>query len=72
MNGLFGWVAFALNVVGNLMLTGKTGAAGWLVRLLVNVLWIPYSLQTRAWALLANHLTFMTINVYGWWKWRFK
>ena len=31
--------------------------------------WLPYSWWTDAWALLANHVLFMGINCYGWWKW---
>lgn len=63
-----GWVALALNVWGNLELTGKT-TRGWIVRLACNGCWIPYAVATGAWALLANHLLFAAINVYGWRKW---
>lgn len=64
-----GWVALALNVWGNLALTGK-GAVGWIIRLASNACWIAYSIDTSAWALLANHSLFTGINVYGWAKWR--
>ena len=64
-----GWVAFALNVWGNMMLTTKT-RAGWAVRLVCNVCWLPYAVLTGAWALLANHVVFMGINVLGWVRWR--
>lgn len=63
-----GWLAFALNVWGNLALTAK-GASGWIIRLMCNICWLPYSVQTQAWALLGNHLLFMAINIYGWVKW---
>ena len=63
-----GWLAFALNVWGNMMLTTK-GVSGWIIRLACNVCWIPYSINTGAWALLANHALFMGINIYGWHKW---
>ena len=63
-----GWLAFALNVWGNLELTGKT-RRGWLVRLVCNACWMPYSIMTDAWPLLANHLLFALINVHGWRKW---
>lgn len=63
-----GWLAFALNVWGNLALTQK-GASGWIIRLMCNICWLPYSVHTQAWALLGNHLLFMAINIYGWVKW---
>jgi hypothetical protein len=63
-----GWLAFALNVWGNLALTSK-GVRGWIIRLACNVCWMPYSVHTEAWALLANHVLFAGINVYGWRKW---
>ena len=66
---VLGWVAAALNVLGNLMLTTK-GKKGWIVRIVCNVTWMPYGLYTRAWALIANHMLFVVINAYGWWKWR--
>lgn len=65
---LLGWLALALNVWGNLALTSK-GVRGWIIRLACNACWIPYSINTEAWALLANHMLFAGINVYGWRKW---
>lgn len=64
-----GWVAAVLNVWGNLALTTK-GIRGWIIRIACNLCWMPYGVYTRAWALLANHLLFVGINCYGWWKWR--
>ncbi len=66
---VLGWVAFALNVWGNLALTTK-GLRGWLIRIGSNICWMPYGIATSAWALSANHLLFAGINVYGWMKWR--
>lgn len=63
-----GWLALALNVWGNLRLTSK-GSAGWMIRLASNACWIVYSVDTAAWALLANHVLFAGINVYGWRRW---
>jgi hypothetical protein len=63
-----GWLAFALNVWGNLALTSM-GVRGWIIRLASNACWIGYSVETQAWALLVNHGLFAGINVYGWWKW---
>jgi len=66
---ILGWVALALNVWGNLALTSH-GPSGWIIRLACNACWIPYSVATSAWALLANHVLFAAINVYGWQKWK--
>jgi hypothetical protein len=64
-----GWVAAVLNIWGNLALTTK-GLRGWVIRIACNLCWMPYGIYTRAWALLANHLLFVVINAYGYWKWR--
>lgn len=66
---IVGWLALVLNVWGNLALASK-GSVGWIVRLASNACWIGYSLDTHAWALLANHLLFSVINVYGWRRWK--
>ena len=66
---IFGWVAALLNVAGNLTLVTKS-KGGWIIRIVVNLLWMPYGLYTRAWALCANHLLFVVINAYGWRRWR--
>lgn len=73
MNGnhlwnVLGWVAAALNVVGNLALTTKS-VHGWVIRLVSNACWLPYGIVTGAWAITANHALFVLINGYGWWKW---
>lgn len=65
---VLGWLALALNVWGNLMLTSK-GVSGWIIRLACNFCWMPYSVSTGAWALLANHMLFAGINIYGWQRW---
>lgn len=65
---LLGWLAFVLNVWGNLALTTK-GVRGWVIRVGSNLAWIPYGVYTSAWALTANHTLFMAINFYGWWRW---
>ena len=66
---IFGWAAAILNVAGNLALTTKS-LKGWIIRIACNLCWMPYGIYTRAWALIANHLLFVAINAYGWWKWR--
>lgn len=65
---VLGWLAFALNVWGNMMLTTKS-RSGRMVRLACNICWLPYAVLTGAWALLANHIVFMGINVIGWVRW---
>lgn len=66
---ILGWVAAVLNVWGNLALT-KKGLSGWIIRIACNLCWLPYGIYTRAWALCGNHLLFVAINAYGFWKWR--
>lgn len=65
---LTGWIAFALNVWGNLALTGLS-VHGWVIRLACNGFFIPYAVHTEAWALLANHIVFAGINILGWYRW---
>ena len=65
-----GVVGFVTNVWGNLMLA-RLKRGGWMVRLLTNVLWMVYSLNTSGgWPLLLNHLTFFYLNVDGYIHWR--
>ncbi len=64
----FGWVAFALNVWGNVEL-GTKSIRGWLIRIVCNVCWLPYGLATGALAITANHALFALINVWGWRRW---
>lgn len=65
-----GYLAFVLNVVGNLLLAHRN-IGGWVVRLVTNVLWVAYALQVSDGGPVAlNHVVFFGINVYGFWKWR--
>ncbi len=64
-----GWVAFALNVWGNLELT-KVGNRGHVIRLCSNACWLVYAPIIGAWALFVNHLTFAGINCLGYYRWR--
>ena len=63
-----GWLALGLNVWGNLALA-KKGTVGWLIRLACNFAWVVYSFSFGVWPLLANHVLFAGINVYGWREW---
>jgi nicotinamide riboside transporter PnuC len=65
-----GYVATALNVAGNLMLT-RMNVWGWIVRLLVNVLYVIYAVQIESGGpMVVNHVVFMSINIEGWRKWK--
>lgn len=64
-----GFLAFALNVWGNLELT-KVGNRGHIIRLVANAVWIAYSITCGAWALTANHIVFAGINVLGYTRWK--
>jgi hypothetical protein len=63
-----GWLAFILNVWGNLSLT-KLSAKGWIIRLASNGMWLIYSAGVGAWPLFGNHAVFTLINIYGYWSW---
>ena len=67
-----GYFATALNIVGNLMLT-NVNVWGWVVRLLVNVLYIMYAVQVdKGMPMVVNHVAFIAINITGWVRWRQK
>jgi len=69
---IIGYVAFALNVAGNLLLAHKN-TLGWGVRLLTNIVWIVYAMQVEnGLPMVINHLTFLGINAYGLWSWKSK
>ena len=64
-----GYLAFALNVAGNLLLVHKRWQ-GWAVRIVTNVAWIAYAAQIDdGGPVVANHAAFMAINLYGLSKW---
>lgn len=65
---ILGWLAFALNVWGNLALTTKD-IKGWIIRLVANAAWIIYSFYVFAWPLFVNHIAFAGINIVGWVRW---
>ncbi len=71
MINTLGYIAFVLNVAGNLMLARKN-IVGWIVRLVTNVVWVAYAVQVEGGfeqPMALNHLTFFGINIYGWWHW---
>lgn len=64
-----GYAALVLNVVGNLLLAHKR-LSGWIIRLLTNAAWIAYAVQIQdGTPMAANHLIFVGINLYGFWRW---
>lgn len=67
---LVGYLAFILNVIGNLLLAHKN-IAGWIIRFVTNVTWIIYAIQIEdGEPVVLNHLVFLAINSYGLVKWR--
>ena len=64
-----GMIGFGTNVVGNLLLTGRT-RSGWIVRMVSNLFWVAYAVTVWSPPVLANGVTFLLINVVGWWRWR--
>lgn len=67
---VIGYLAFGLNVAGNLMLA-RMNVWGWIVRLVTNVAWIAYAVQIPGGGpMWANHAMFLFINLYGFRAWR--
>ena len=66
---LLGFLAFALNVAGNLLLTSKN-SRGWIIRIWSNAAQIGYAVLIVSPSLVTNGSTFFAINLYGWWRWR--
>lgn len=66
---IVGFLAFATNVAGNLMLAWQT-IWGWVVRLVSISLWFVYAYNESSPSLIANAVTFFCINIFGLWKWR--
>lgn len=64
---LLGWLAFILNVWGNLALTNMSNK-GWIIRLVSNAAWLVYSGYMGAWPLFGNHAVFTIIDILGWRK----
>lgn len=65
-----GYLAFGLNVAGNLMLA-RMNAWGWVVRLVTNVAWVAYAVQIPGGGpMWMNHAAFFGINIYGFREWR--
>lgn len=65
-----GYLAFALNVGGNLLLA-RRNIWGWVVRLATNVAWIFYAAQVPGGGpMWVNHLVFLGVNLYGFVLWR--
>lgn len=64
-----GWFGAMTNVWANISLVRKS-SSGWALRLVSNAAWILYSIHELTPPLLANHVTFAAINVWGWHKWR--
>ncbi len=60
---------FATNVIGNMLLAHRS-QNGWGVRIASNVLWLIYAGHASSFAMTANGVTFLALNVYGWVKWR--
>lgn len=66
---LVGFAAFAMNVVGNWMLTSKR-EGGWWVRIACNVAQLAYAALIWSPSLAVSAVTFAGINVAGIIRWR--
>lgn len=66
---ILGFLFFALNVAGNLLLTSRS-VRGWYVRLAANVVQITYAYSISSPSHELNGATFLFINVVGIYRWR--
>jgi hypothetical protein len=64
-----GFVAFAMNVYGNWLLTSKR-MNGWWVRIACNAAQLVYACLIRSPSLAVSAVTFAAINIVGVAKWR--
>jgi hypothetical protein len=64
-----GFIAFTMNVIGNLMLTKKI-IHGWTVCMVSIGLWGMYSLGISSMPMILNSAVFMGINYHGLRSWR--
>jgi len=67
---IVGVLGFVTNLIGNLMLTGKT-RPGWLIRIISNILWGIYAIiiWPSAPSVLLNAVVFSIVNIIGWYRW---
>lgn len=65
---LMGFAAFLTNVLGNFLLARKD-RRGWPVRIVSILLWGTYAWNITSWPMVANAVTFLFINAYGWHHW---
>ena len=63
-----GFLAFVLNVAGNVMLAWKN-KIGWLVRIASIIAWGVYAVNIVSWPMMANAVTFFGINCVGFYRW---
>lgn len=68
VNQLWSWGLAAVGVSG-VYLTTKKLYAGYVVGVLVQVLWISYAVSTRQWGFIASALAFGWVNALGWYRW---
>ncbi len=64
----FGFVAMASNVLGNIMLTGKS-VSGWWIRLFSITFWGAYGVWLFSWPIMINAVIFTMINCLGIYRW---
>lgn len=65
---LWSWALAAVGVSG-VYLTTKKLYAGFIVGVLVQVLWVTYAVVTKQWGFIASALAFGWVNALGWYRW---
>jgi hypothetical protein len=65
-----GYAATGLNIWGNLALA-RMSRTGWIIRMLTNVVYVIYAVQVSGgMPVVANHVLFFGINLYGFRRWQ--
>lgn len=65
------WWSWALAAVGltGIWITGHRRAAGWLVGLAAQALWLAYALASRQWGFLVTAVAYGAVYARNWWRW---
>lgn len=66
---LFGFIGFALNIVGNI-LTTKKRRSGWAVQIGAAGSWLVYGLVIDSSSNIISSAVFLFLYCRSWWKWR--
>lgn len=63
------WLLMAVGVTG-LYLAGSKRKIGWVIGILVQVLWIVYAIITKQWGFIASAIVYGAVNIRNWRRWQ--